>query len=567
MQSLSPLGRGAFLVACLASSLGVAQSDVTDRALLASPQAEWLTYGGDYAGTHYSPLDQISAANVADLEVAWEWEVSGTAGNLEATPLVSDGVIYATGTWSHVFALDAASGVVKWRWDPGLVRGGRAAGGPVTCCGPVNRGVALYGDKVYVGLLDGRLVALDKDTGLVVWAVQTTPIGADYAITGAPRIVKGRVIIGNAGAEFGVRGYVTAYDAETGVQAWRFYTVPGNPADGFETDAMRAAASTWTGEWWLMGGGGTVWDSLAYDPLLDLLYVGVGNGSPWNRAIRSPGGGDNLYLSSILALDPDNGELVWHYQLVPGDSWDYTATQPIMLLDIEIEGRPRKVLVQAPKNGFFYVIDRETGGFISAQPFSDDITWASGFDQVTGRPIEIPAARYGETGQGLWISPGPGGAHNWQPMSFNPATGLVYFTAGSSRYWYNDIRNVREFVLTPGVRNEGVTTSRGTEPRPDPPPLRGSRALLAWNPATNSEAWRSDSDGPSGTLSTAGGLLFRGGGGQIYAHDPRSGEVLWSSPVGGGGMATPISYEIDGRQYIAAEFNAPGRVIAFALGK
>ena len=542
-----------------------AQPRVDDAALGASPNREWLTYGGDYAETHFSPLDEIDPSNVSRLAVAWTFEITGTDGNLEATPLVADGVIYATGTWSHVFALDAATGAVKWRWDPGLVRGGRANGGPSACCGPVNRGVALHGDKVYVGLLDGRLVALDHDTGLVAWAVQTTAVGSDYSITGAPRVVNGKVVIGNAGAEFGVRGYVTAYDAATGAEVWRFHTVPGNPADGFENAAMEKAAATWTGEWWMMGGGGTAWDGFAYDAELDLLYVGVGNGSPWNRGIRSPGGGDNLYLSSIVALDAGTGEYRWHFQLVPGDSWDYTASQPMMLLDLVVDGRERKLLVQAPKNGFFYVLDRVTGEFVSAAPFADDITWASGVDPDTGRPIENPAARYEVTRQGLWLSPGPGGAHNWQPMSFNPETRLVYFTALSSRYWYNDVRNVRPFERRPGIRNEGVTTSRGPEPRPEPPALKGTGALLAWDPAVNREVWRVEAEGASATLSTAGNLLFRGSGGVFYAHDPGDGDVLWSMRIGGGNFATPVTYEIGGRQYIAVEVGSPARLIAFAL--
>lgn len=568
-------------IVSLVPALGVAAVSllavqaVDERAILDSPGAEWLTYGGDYAGTHYSPLDQINRSTIDRLEVAWEWEVVGNAGSLEATPLVSDGVIFATGTYSHVFALDAATGAIRWRWDPAIVRG-RENGGPSTCCGPVNRGVALYQGMVYVGLLDGRLVALDRDDGSVRWVVQTTPPGTDYSITGAPRLVKGRVIIGNSGAEFGVRGFVTAYDAETGDEVWRFYTVPGNPAGGFENDAMRAARETWSGEWWSMGGGGTAWDSIAFDPVEDLLYVGVGNGSPWNQALRSPGGGDNLYLSSIVALDPDSGELVWYFQVNPGDSWDYTATQPMMLLDVAIDGEPRKVLVQAPKNGFFYVLDRVTGEFISASPFSEDITWASGIHPETGRPIENPEARYERTGEGAWVSPGPGGAHNWQPMSFNPATGWVYFQSGSSRYWYNDIRNLREFVYRPGEYNEGVTTSRGGEPRPPAPPLAGGSALLAWDPVGNREVWRVDRPGSSGTLSTAGDLLFRGGGGRVYAHDPATGEVVWSMEVGGGNMATPVAYELDGRQYIAIEVSAggggggpetPARLVALALGE
>ena len=568
---------GAALATWAAPAVG---QTVDDEALLDSPNREWLTYGGDYAETHYSPLDQINPSTLDRLGLAWEWEILGNAGNLEATPLVSGGVLYATGSWSHVFALDAATGDLLWRWDPAIVRS-RDRGGPSMCCGPVNRGVALYGDMVFVGLLDGRLVALDRDTGFVEWSVQTTPRGGDYAITGAPRVVRGNVIIGNAGAEFGVRGYVTAYDAETGDQRWRFHTVPGNPADGFENDAMRAAAETWTGEWWFMGGGGTVWDGMAYDAEEDLLYIGVGNGSPWNQALRSPEGGDNLYLASIVALDPDDGELVWHYQQVPGDSWDYTATQPMMLLDLEIDGRERKVIVQAPKNGFFYVLDRVTGAFISASPFSDDITWASGVDPETGRPIENPDARYERTGRGTWVSPGPGGAHNWQPMSYNPRTGLIYFQAGSSQYWYNDVRNLREFVYTPGQYNEGVTTSRGGEPRTPRPPMNGGNMLLAWDPVANAEVWRVERQGSSGTLSTGGDLLFRGGAGMLYAHDPVTGDILWSADVGGGNMVTPVTYEIDGRQYVAVEVTAggggrggrgpggnpgtPARVVAFRL--
>ena len=347
-----------------------AAASVDAAALMEAAPEEWLTYGRDQAETHHSPLDQINAGNVDRLGLAWSWEIPKTGARLEATPLVSDGVMYATGPHSFVFALDARTGEKLWQWDPGIPD--ERQGGPSVCCGDVNRGVAIYGDKLFAGLLDGRLVALNKETGLVEWVVQTTPPGQDYSITGAPRIAAGNVIIGNGGAEYGIRGFVTAYDAETGVQAWRTYTVPGNPADGFESEAMRVAAESWTGEWWVVGGGGSVWDAFAYDPEANLLYVGTGNGAPWSRDIRSPGGGDNLYLSSILALNADDGELVWHYQTTPGDDWDYTATQPLMLLDLTIDGRDRKVIVQAPKNGFFFVIDRLTGEFISGEPYADD---------------------------------------------------------------------------------------------------------------------------------------------------------------------------------------------------
>ena len=332
---------------------------------------------------------------------------------------MSNGVLYATGPWSTVFALDARTGTMKWRWDPKLP----TTGGPRLCCGAVNRGVALYDGLVFVGLLDGRLVALDADTGTPVWDVQTSiDLKESYSITGAPRVVKGKVIIGNGGAENAVRGYISAYDAATGRLAWRFFTVPGDPSKPFEHPELAMAARTWTGEWWKYGGGGTAWDAMAYDPEADLLYVGTGNGGPWDRNFRSPQGGDNLFVASILAIRPDTGRLAWHFQQVPGDQWDYTSTQPMSLADLRIGGRTRKVILQAPKNGFFYVIDRITGQFISGVPFTAT-NWATGLDPVSGRPIESPQARYGLTP--VTLTPGPPGAHNWHPMSFHPGTGLA----------------------------------------------------------------------------------------------------------------------------------------------
>ena len=562
--------RARFVVALLAGPVTLAPArvlaaqqpeGVSEAALRASAPAEWLTTGRDYAETHYSPLDRIDVDNVERLGLAWSWIIPKSGARLEATPVVSDGVMYATGPKSFVFALDARTGEKKWQWDPAIPD--EREGGPSICCGDVNRGVALYGDNVFVGLLDGRLVALDRETGLVRWTVQTTPRGADYSVTGAPRVVKGNVIIGNGGAEYGVRGYVTAYDVETGDQVWRSYTVPGNPADGFENEAMRRAAETWTGEWWVIGGGGTVWDGMAYDPEADLLYVGTGNGSPWNRDTRSPGGGDNLYLSSILALNPDSGEPVWHYQTTPGDDWDYTATQPLMLLDLTIAGRERKVIVQAPKNGFFYVVDRLTGELISATAFADDLTWAIGVDVDTGRPIETPEARYGRTGQGVYLSPGPGGAHNWPPMSWNPDTGLVYLPAQNSSSYY---AKTDDFEYRQGVWNTGLARTARAD-RPDRPELEGPRTvLLALDPATNTEVWRVASQGAhGGTMSTGGGLVFRGSGDRLIGHDARTGEELWSATVGQG-TGTPMTYELDGIQYVSiAAGRRVGRVYTFVL--
>jgi PQQ-dependent dehydrogenase (methanol/ethanol family) len=529
------------LFAALVPALGSAQ-DVTDDRIVGAAPGEWLSYGRDYAETHYSPLSQINAENVRQLVPAWTWDIPKPGSRLEATPIVADGVIYATGPKSFVFALDARTGQRLWTWDPAIPD--EQEGGPSVCCGDVNRGVAVYGDKVFVGLLDGRLVALDRESGMIVWNVQTTPTGTDYSITMAPRVVKGNVIIGNSGAEYGVRGYVSAYNADTGRMVWRFYTVPGNPADGFENEAMRMAAETWTGQWWVVGGGGTVWDGMAYDPVLDLIYVGTGNGAPWNREERSPGGGDNLFLSSIVALRAETGEYVWHYQTTPGDDWDFTAVQPLMLLDLVIDGRQRAVITQAPKNGFFYVVDRITGEFISAEGFADQITWATGVDQETGRPIETPEARYGRTGRGVYISPGPTGAHNWWPMSWNPSTGLVYLPMQNTNFYY--VRQTVEYRR--GQWNTGTGRGAAGVERPE---ITGPRsALKAWNPATNTQAWVVPATaGNGGTMSTAGNLVFWGSGDRLVALDARTGNELWSHQVGNG-LATPATYELDGVQYL-----------------
>jgi PQQ-dependent dehydrogenase (methanol/ethanol family) len=538
-----------------------AGAQVTEESIVQAAPAEWPTYGRDYAETHYSPLAQITTENVGRLQLAWSWDIPKPGARLEATPIVVDGVIYATGPYSYVFALDARSGQRLWHWDPGIPE--EEQGGPSVCCGNVNRGVAVHGDKVFVGVLDGRLVALNRHTGIVEWAVQTTPRDSDYSITQAPRVVAGKVIIGNSGAEFGVRGYVSAYDAETGELAWRWHTVPGNPASGFENEAMRRAAETWKGEWWVVGGGGTVWDGLAYDPALGLLYVGTGNGAPWSRDQRSPGGGDNLYLSSIVALRVETGEYVWHYQTTPGDDWDYTAVQPMMLLDLTIDGRQRAVIVQAPKNGFFYVLDRITGEFISAEAFADDVTWASGVDQETGRPIETPEARYGMNGRGAWLSPAPGGAANWRPMAWNPATRLVYLPMQNNQYWYE----MQQVDYRQGQRNTGVVPRTAEVPRPEPPAIRGPvGALKAWDPATNREVWRMATDGLNGgALSTGGDLVFWGTRNRLVALDAQSGLQLWESPIGDG-PATPVTYELDGRQYVTImSGNTPPRVMTFAL--
>jgi quinohemoprotein ethanol dehydrogenase len=512
---------------------------------------DWLSHGRTYAEQRFSPLDQIHAGNVGRLGLAW-WLDTRTTRGLEATPLVADGILYTTGSWSVVFAVDVRTGRSLWTHDPQVPR----SAGRNACCDVVNRGVALYRGRVYVGTLDGRLLALDAASGALAWEVMTVDAAQPYTITGAPRVVKGKVIIGNGGAELGVRGYVSAYDAETGALVWRFYTVPGDPALPFESPALERAAATWTGEWWKAGGGGTVWDSLAFDPELDLLYVGTGNGSPWSRHVRSPGGGDNLYVCSILALRPDTGELVWHYQTTPGDSWDFTSTQHMILADLTIDGAPRKVLMQAPKNGFFYVLDRVTGELISAQQFAE-VTWASGVDLASGRPVETPQARY-QGGEMIEVKPSPHGAHNWQPMSFNPKTGLVYVPAQEIPYFF---KRDPAFRYQPGAWNLGIDWNVGERfPRE-----LVSGHLLAWDPVAQKEVWRAQYTSPwnGGTLTTAGDLVFQGTAhGTFAAYRAADGELLFETPAGTGIVAAPITYRVDGEQYVTVMAGWGG---AFAL--
>lgn len=507
----------------------------------------WLTHGRTYSEQRYSPLTQINADNASQLGLAWYYDIPVQRG-MEATSLVIDGRMYTTSGWSRVYALDAATGKELWTYDPLVPH----EWGAKACCDVVNRGVAAWGNKIYVGTIDGRLIALDASSGKPVWDVQTTDTGMPYTITGAPRAVKGKILIGNGGAEYGVRGYISAYDAETGELIWRFHTVPGNPENGFESDAMKAAADTWSGEWWQYGGGGTVWDSMAYDADLDLLYFGVGNGSPWDRNVRSPQGGDNLYLSSIVAVRPDTGEYVWHYQTTPGDSWDYTATQHIILMDLEIDGKLRKVLTQAPKNGFFYVIDRATGKLISANNYVP-VSWATHVDLKTGRPVETDNARYEKKPE--FQFPSPFGGHNWHPMAYSPDTGLVYIPAQEVPFVYNQDP---DFKYISGGWNLSVSFEPSALPE-DPEKLKEilpliKGRLLAWDPVKQKEAFHIEHPGPwnGGILATAGNLIFQGTpGGEFRAYRADNGEQLWSSQAQTGAVAGPISYRVNGEQYVS----------------
>ncbi|TIX48816.1 PQQ-dependent dehydrogenase, methanol/ethanol family [Alteraurantiacibacter aquimixticola] len=517
----------------------------------AQDPANWISYGRDYAEQRFSPLDQINAENVGELGLAWFADMDTSRGQ-EATPLVMDGRLYTTTAWSKVKAYDAKTGAVLWEYDPEVP----GETGVKACCDVVNRGLAAWGDRLFLGTLDGRLIALDRETGEEIWSEVTVDQSKAYTITGAPRVIDGKVLIGNGGAEYGVRGYVSAYDAEDGDMLWRFYTVPGAPDEADEeSEAMAAARETWNGEFWELGGGGTVWDAMAYDPDLDLLYIGVGNGSPWNQSYRSPGGGDNLYLSSIVALRPETGDYVWHYQTTPGETWDFTATQHIMLADMEIDGRTRQVLMQAPKNGFFYVIDRATGELISANNYVP-MNWATGVDMETGRPIEVPAARYGETGIPFVSTPGAGGAHNWHPMAFHPGEGLVYIPAIEAGFPY-----VPEADWEPDTArgfNVGVDMAAGALPADEAireASVAGTKgALIAWDPVTQTERWRVQYPGPwnGGVLATGGGLVFQGtAGGQFKAFAAGDGSELWSFPAQTGVVAPAVTYTVDGEQYVA----------------
>jgi len=516
---------------------------VDSERLLAPEPDEWLSVGRTYDEQRFSPLDQINVGTVGRLGLAWFADINTERG-MEASPLEIDGVLYNVQPWNIVTAYDAKTGRVLWSYDPEVpLRFGRMA-----CCDIVSRGLAAWRGKIFVATLDGRLIALDAQTGRPVWSKLTVDNSKNYTITGAPRVFDGKILIGNGGAEVGVRGYVTAYDAETGEQLWRWFTVPGNPADGFENAAMERAAKTWNGEWWRNGGGGTVWDSISYDPALHMIYIGVGNGSPWAQHFRSPDGGDNLYLASIVALDAETGEYRWHYQTTPGEEWDYTATQQMILADIPIGGRTRKVLMQAPKNGFFYVLDRQTGELISGKQIVP-INWATGLD-ANGRPIENPAVRYGTTP--VMVSPGAGGAHNWNPMAFSPVTGLVYVPVTETYMAYGAAESFDRARGGLGTSFTGFDAERRQIAEYADAHSHGW--LSAWDPKTQREVWRGpvEQKGSGGVLVTAGNLVFQGTIGTTFAaYRADTGEKVWEMPVQQVPISAPITYTVDGEQYIA----------------
>ncbi|MEM1402925.1 MAG: PQQ-dependent dehydrogenase, methanol/ethanol family [Pseudomonadota bacterium] len=540
-------------------------SDATEQRTRANDRPnEWRLTGRDFGEQRFSPLDDIHLGNISSLGLAWYLDLPRDGGQ-EATPLMVGEHLYFTTAWNRVYAVHAVSGKVIWTFDPQVPKVTQIKG----CCGPVSRGLAFYEDRLLVATFDGRLIALDLKSGSELWSANTFEGAVNYSpnnsytITGAPRIAGGNVVIGNGGAEYGVRGYVSAFDIETGELAWRFYTVPGDPSKPFENPILEEAAKTWHGEWWKVGGGGTVWDHMAYDPEENLLYIGVGNASPWNPNIRSDGKGDNLFVSSIVALRADTGEYAWHYQTTPGDGWDYTATQHMILADLPWQGEERKLLLQAPKNGFFYVIDRITGELLSAEPYSK-VTWASHVDMDSGRPVIRESSKYWQTGKTAIQYPSAGGAHNWHPMAFSGKTGLVYIPTVEFQGAYTP--NNSESFEAMG-RNTGMAYGSLDFPK-DPQKLAAlastvTGALVAWDPIKGEARWRFKQRLPhaGGLLATAGDLLFQGEvDGRFMAINANTGEELWNFDAQTSVKAAPITYRINGEQYVAVLVGRGGQL-------
>jgi len=538
------------LASCTTGSEPVRTAATAD--FLANPApGEWLADGRDYNAQRFSPLTQITAANVDQLGLAWYADLDTFRG-VEATPVYADGVLYNTSAWNITTAYDARTGAQLWTYDPQVDR----QQGRYACCEPVARGLALWQDKAIIATLDGRLIALDRATGQPVWSTQTFGREWPYTITGAPRVFDGKVVVGQSGGDLGVRGFVAAWDVDTGEQLWKFFLTPGNPADGPDGVAsdpiMPMIRETWAGEYWKLGGGGNAWDSIAYDPEHRLVYIGTGNGSPLSRYHRSNNEGDNLFVCSIVALDADTGAYKWHYQMVPGEDWDYTCTSSIISADLEIDGRMRQVIMQAPKNGFFYVLDRVTGEFISAEPHVK-VNWGH-VDPATGQMVVNDNARY--MTDPVLVYPGPGGAHNWFPMAYSPRTKLAYFPAYQSGMVYALDPN---FQPQPFRSNAGWGGYTGDTLQARLALMQQAAAdekawLTAYDPVKQEIAWQVElpRHGNGGVMVTASDLVFEGTTRQTFAaFDARTGRTLWEFPTQSAPVAGPITYEIDGVQYVA----------------
>jgi quinohemoprotein ethanol dehydrogenase len=579
VKLLAALSLGLLCTATLAAQKPKGPAAVDTKRLINADKepGNWMGVGRTYDEQRFSPLKQINEKNVAKLGLAWYYDLNTQRG-IEGTPVVVDGVMYGTSAWTITYALDAKTGKELWRYDPKVP----PQWSRFVCCDVVSRGLAVYEGKVIIGTLDGRLIALDAKTGTPLWETMTVDNQEwPYSITGAPRVFKGKVIIGNGGVELGVRGYVSAYDVNTGKLAWRFWIVPGDPAKGFENKTMEMAAKTWSGKFWVQGGGGAAWDSMVYDPELNRIYIGTGNGAPWPHKLRSEGKGDNLFLASIVALDADTGEYVWHYQVVPEESWDFDVTQPLMLADLKIDGKKRKVLMQAPKHGFFYVLDRTNGKVISAGKYVDHNNFMSGVDLETGRPQLLPDAHYQEEGPKL-LTPNAVAAHSWQPMSYNPQTGLVYFPVLENWYPYEVEENYKAARFRMSWGTNAPPSEKNAAVRAEALKKKVDGYLLAYDPVKQKEAWRIPygKGGNGGTLTTAGNLVVEGTSGQMFAvYRATDGKKLWEMPVQTVPMAAPMTYTVDGEQYIAvaaggASFGfgmgptqrSGGRVLAFKIG-
>ncbi|KHK92761.1 PQQ-dependent dehydrogenase, methanol/ethanol family [Novosphingobium malaysiense] len=534
-----PLG-----ILAILALLSCARADTDTSDALVDPD-NWTGFGRTTGEQHFSPLDEINSDNAGQLGLAWSMDLP--PGNSVSAPLAIDGVLYTATGYSVVRAINAATGKLLWEFDPKVPE----AAGSKLRQGWGIRGLAYGEGKLYVGTHDGRLLAINPGDGSLAWSSRTVPQDNAAFISGPPRYFDGKVIIGFGGADVSaVRGYVTAYDAKTGKQLWRFWTVPGNPKDGFENKAMEMAAKTWSGEWWKYGGGGTVWNAMTYDRSTGSIIIGVGNGSPWNHKVRSAGEGDNLFLASIVALDADTGAYKWHYQVNPGESWDYNASMDMELADLDIGGKRRQVLMTAPKNGFFYVIDRTNGKLISAEPFVK-VTWAKRIDLNTGRPVEDPDARYPD-GKTFVMWPSPVGAHTWLPMAYSPRSRLVYIPAIEMATSYNDVGITREnWTRAPGNAVDGAANPDFVVA--DAGPTNATSSLLAWDPVKQSVVWKVPNPGPwnGGVMTTGGNLVFQGRiDGTFNAYAADSGRKVWSFAAQAPVTAPPITYSANGRQYV-----------------
>jgi quinohemoprotein ethanol dehydrogenase len=521
---------------------------IIDNAALADEKdgKDWPAYGRTFGEGHYSPLTDINVDTVKRLGLAWSLDLD--VNNSITAPLAIDGVLYFGAGHGVVHAVDAKSGKLLWRFD---AKAPEAAGKKLRTAWGI-RGIAFWKGRVYAGTSDGRLIALNAKDGTLAWSTLTVDPNDGATITGAPRAYNGKIIIGFSGGDFSLlRGYVTAYDAENGKQLWRFYVIPGKPGtkdNAASDDVMEMAAKTWTGQWWKFGGGGAVWNAITYDPDFNRIYIGTGNGMPGNRAVRSPGGGDNLFVASVIALDADTGRYVWHYQTTPGDSWDYDSATDMTLATLTLDGQPRKVMMHAAKNGFFYVFDRVDGKLLSAEKLGT-VTWAERVDLATGRPVLAKGAFYEKDPIVLW--PSFQAVHHWPPQSFSPITGYMYEpTLEMAAQW--GPKGMKLGAYDPKLKepkNPGLELGPG-----DTAPDAGRSVLKAWDPIARRIVWQVETAGISngGTLATAGGLVFQGlADGYVHAYSAQDGKDLWSFFAGVAATGVPITYSVNGRQYLS----------------